>query len=255
MEKLNREICKMLKRQLKKEGVSYKMLANKMNISEVSVKRMMNLHQSISMERCIDICDIINVPLSKVISSAEKSLLVTPYYTTRQDELFYKRPELYSIFSKVLYENLVSEQLLQLYELDESSLYLYLRELEKVELVKLTNGLNFKLIVPQHIVFRESAKCAAYYKNQTIDGLKLELQQIAETDKSKFFLTSRLRLTEEEFARYNKQIEEMLQSATLLSQSRANDDSETNEYTIVGMGARWIYEPSLKRPTNFVYQR
>jgi len=255
MEKLNREICKMLKRQLKKEGVSYKMLADKMNISEVSVKRMMNLHQSISMERCIDICEVINVPLSKVISSAEKSLLVTPYYSSSQDELFYKRPELYSIFNKILYGKFTSEQLLNLYELDESSLYLYLRELEKVELIKITNGLSFKLIAPQHIVFRESAKCAAYYKNQTIDGLKHELKEIADKDKSKFFLTSRLRLTEEEFFRCKKQIEEVLQSATLLSQSRANDDSEINEYTIVSMGAGWIYEPVLKRPTNFVYQR
>ncbi|WCE31486.1 helix-turn-helix domain-containing protein [Vibrio sp. SCSIO 43137] len=255
MEKLNREICKMLKRQLKKEGISYKMLAEKMNISEVSVKRMMNLHQSISMERCIDICEIINVPLSKVISSAEKSLLVTPYYTVQQDELFYKRPELYSIFSKVLYENFAAEQLIQLYELEETSLYLYLRELEKVDLIKISTGLNFKLMVPQHIVFRESALCASYFKNQTIDGLKHELQEIAENDKSKFFLTSRLRLTEEEFSRYNKQIEEALQSATLLSQSRSYDDGETYEYTIVGMGARWFYEPTLKTPTNYIYQR
>ncbi|WP_242504867.1 hypothetical protein [Aliivibrio finisterrensis] len=143
-----------------------------------------------------------------------------------------------------------SKQLMDFYGLNESSMYLYLRELEKLDLLSIISNLTFKLVVPRHIAFPDSSRFQIYYKNHVIDGLKKRVEYVNPLKKNAYFITSKLRLTEEEFHQYNLKLEELMMDALKLSQTRNASTGNTFEYTIVDMGAKGTYHPELKKPEN-----
>lgn len=87
-----------------------------------------------------------------------------------------------------------------------------------------------------------------YFKNQVIDGLKERVQEIHSDDA--YFITAKLRLTDDEFKQYNIKLEELMQKSLKLSQSRDETTTNTNEYTIVDMGAKGRFHPELKLSRN-----
>ncbi|MED5506129.1 MAG: XRE family transcriptional regulator, partial [Pseudomonadota bacterium] len=54
-EQLSLEVCKLLKRELKRCNISYRTLATELEVSEVSVKRLLNNLQPLSIQRLIAI--------------------------------------------------------------------------------------------------------------------------------------------------------------------------------------------------------
>lgn len=252
MDKLNNETCEVIKRELKKASLSYRDLSENMGVSEVSIKRMLNGHQSLSILRVSEISEIIQVSLSSIIAEAEKNIASVPLFTKEQDIAFTKSPELYTLLYSILSEKMNSKQLMNFYDLNESSMYLYLRELEKLDLISIISNLTFKLIVPRHIAFPDTSRFQIYYKNHVIDGLKRRVEYVNPLKKDAYFITSKLRLTEEEFFEYNLKLEELMMNALKLSQTRNSSVGDTFEYTIVDMGAKGAYHPELKRPENLV---
>ncbi|WP_242504866.1 helix-turn-helix domain-containing protein [Aliivibrio finisterrensis] len=97
MDKLSSEICEVIKKELKKAGFSYKELSINIGVSEVSIKRMLNGHQSLSILRVSEIAGVIQVSLSYIISEAEKNIASVPLFTKEQDIAFTKSPELYTL--------------------------------------------------------------------------------------------------------------------------------------------------------------
>ncbi|MGF1871092.1 helix-turn-helix domain-containing protein [Photobacterium indicum] len=252
MDELNRVICEMLKRQLKKSGIAYKEVATQLEVSEVSIKRLLNGHQSLSLSRVREISQLLQIPLSSIIAEAEESMAVVSIFTKEQDHSFYEMPELYTIFHEIVNKNADSKQLMELFGLNEPSMYLYIRELEKLGLISILFGLAFKLSVPKNITFSDSAKFPILFKNEVIENLQKQVQKIDSNNKNTYLIISQLRLTEDEFRQYNLKLEEVMLDALKLSQTRGASSINTNEYTIVDMGARGIHHPELKMPVNII---
>ncbi|MGR5126643.1 helix-turn-helix domain-containing protein [Photobacterium swingsii] len=255
MDKLNDEICVRLKRHLKKAGISYKTLATEMALSEVSVKRLLNRQQPLSIGRIAEIAELVQTPLSSIIAEAEKAIAAPPLFTLEQDLAFCERPELYTLLLTIIDDKADAKALMTKYNLNEPSMYLYLRELEKIGLIALLSGMQFKLTVPRHIAFSDAAKFSMHFKNQIIDNLQARIQTIVPSSKTAYFITSKLRLTEEEFRQYNLKLEEMMFEALKLSQTRDAATAHTNDYTIIDIGAQGSYQPEPKKPMNLTTER
>ncbi|WP_375748228.1 helix-turn-helix domain-containing protein [Vibrio sp. HN007] len=247
MNKLDETICLVFKRRLKSAGLAYKDVAVHLGVSEVSVKRLLNKSQPVSMDRLIQLSELIQEPLSLVIAEAERHISKTPTFTMEQDRVFCEQPELYTIFSEIC-GNQRSSEIMEKFNLNESSLYLYLRKLESIELVEITSGVQFKLLVPRHICFSDSNRFPMFFKNQIIDGLKERVQEIHSDDA--YFISAKLRLTEDEFREYNLKLEELMQESLKLTQTRDENTINTCEYTIVDMGAKGSFHPERKQPMN-----
>lgn len=250
MNKLDEMVCSLIKKRLKSMGISYKSLGDYLEISEVSVKRLLNLNQPISMKRLIDITFLLQEPLSTIIAEAEKLVDTVPNFNIEQDNTFCEQPELYTIFAEIC-RNLKAAELMAKFNLGEPSLYLYLRKLEEINLIEITAGLHFRLLVPKHICFSDSNRFPVYFKNQVIDGLKERVQIINSDDV--YFITAKLRLTDDEFKQYNLKLEELMQKSLKLTLSRDETTIKTSEYTIVDMGAKGRFHPEPKQPKNNLY--
>ncbi|WP_281221921.1 helix-turn-helix domain-containing protein [Photobacterium sanguinicancri] len=255
MDRLNGEICERLKRHLKLAGISYKTLATEMALSEVSVKRLLNQQQPLSITRIAEIAELVQTPLSSIIAEAEKAIAVPPLFTLEQDLAFCERPELYTLLITIIDDKADAKALMAKYELNEPSMYLYLRLLEKLGLIVLISGMQFKLTVPRHIAFSDSSNFSMHFKNQIINNLQAQIQTIVPSSKTAYFITSRLRLTEDEFRQYNVKLEEMMFEALKLSQTRDASTANTNEYTIIDIGAQGNYQPEHKKPMNLTTER
>nr|WP_275660758.1 XRE family transcriptional regulator [Vibrio mediterranei] len=248
MDAIAKQICEELKRALKNSKMSYLDVAKALQVSEVSVKRMLNLHQPLSISRMNDIAALTQIPLSTIVLNAENAVSEVPTYTEQQDSAFCQSPELYTLMTGIIDEYLSADELMQRYDLDKQSMYLYLRDLENVGLITLSEGLEFKLSVPRHIAFGKHSQFANFFKNQVIDALKAEVQEIDPDDNNVYLISAKLTLTEEEFHQYNLELEELMINAHKLSQSRYGSAERYNEYTILDMGAKGTFQPKLKLP-------
>ena len=228
IESVDHALCQLFKRHLKGAGISYKVLAGELNMSEVSVKRLLNQAQ----------------PLTEQLAAS------VAHFTSQQDDAFCQRPELYSLLQQILQQGTDPEALRQHFGLDAPSLYLYLRELEKLELVTLRAGLGFRLRVPKHVAFRDSARFPLHFKNQLIEGLQARVQHLAPHDRQAYLITTRLRLTEAEFMDYRLALETLMLDTLKLSLRRDAATPDLADYTILDMGALGSYQPILPQPGN-----
>ncbi|WP_241911005.1 helix-turn-helix domain-containing protein [Vibrio splendidus] len=88
-EQLSLEVCKLLKRELKRCNISYRTLATELEVSEVSVKRLLNNLQPLSIQRLIAIVNLTETPVSKLLSEAEENISSIPVFSQEQDDAFY----------------------------------------------------------------------------------------------------------------------------------------------------------------------
>nr|WP_284676608.1 helix-turn-helix transcriptional regulator [Vibrio sinus] len=242
----------MFKKHLKKAGISYSDLAEYLNVSEVSVKRLLNQQQPLSMSRMLEIADLIQIPLSNIIHDAEKAALSTPLFSKQQDEAFFNKPELFTLFSKICCKQANYKELMKTFGLDKNSMYLYLRELEELKLIKLTSDLNFRMVVPRHIVFESGSRFPAFYKEKVIDGLKKRIQVLDVEDKTACLNVARLQITQDEFQVLSQKIEELLTEARNLSYNRETHCVNSKEHTVVVMGAEGCFYPTMKSPSTLI---
>ncbi|MGI9889773.1 helix-turn-helix domain-containing protein [Vibrio chagasii] len=252
MNALDNEICTSIKRHLKKAGISYKEVSEFTGISEIGIKRLLNGHQSLSILKLQKICKLVQLPLSAIITEAEEALASVSLFTDEQDAAFFKEPELFTIFQDIVNEGANAQQLMASYDLNEPSLHIYLRKLEQLKLITMLLGLKFHVIVPANIAFSEQARFSVMFKNQIIDALKQAVQYIDANDKQAYFITTKLRLTEDEFKEYNTRLEELMFKTLKISQSHSRMTEGVNDYAIVDMGAKGIFHPKLKVPVNLV---
>jgi len=249
-ESIDHAMCQLFKRHLKGAGISYKALADELNMSEASVKRLLNQTQPLTLDRMLAIATLLEVPLSQILTEAEQLATSVAHFTPQQDAAFCQHPELYSLLLQILQQGTDPEALRQHFGLDAPSLYLYLRELEKLELVTLQAGLNFRLLVPRHVAFRDSARFPLRFKNQVIEGLQARVQHLAPHDRQAYLITARLRLTEAEFMEYRRALETLMLDTLKLSLRRDATAPDLADYTILDLGALGSYQPTLPQPVN-----
>lgn len=252
MDTLDDEICTTIKRHLKKVGISYREVSEFTGISEIGIKRLLNGHQSLSILKLQKICKLIQLPLSAIITEAEEALASVSLFTDEQDAAFCEEPALFTIFQDIVNEGANAQQLMASYDLNEPSLHIYLRKLEQLNLITMLLGLKFHVTVPANIAFSEQARFSAMFKNQVIDALKQAVQYIDVSNKQAYFITTKLRLTEDEFKEYNARLEELMFKTLKVSQSHSRMTEGVNDYAIVDMGAKGIFHPKLKAPVNLV---
>ncbi|MEZ9795332.1 XRE family transcriptional regulator, partial [Vibrio splendidus] len=104
-------------------------------MSEVSIKRLLNGHQSLSILKLQKICELIQRPLSAILSEAEESLASTSLFTDEQDAAFCEEPALFTIFQEIVNEGTNAQQLMARFDLSKPSLHIYLRKLEQLKLI------------------------------------------------------------------------------------------------------------------------
>jgi transcriptional regulator with XRE-family HTH domain len=152
-----------LKQILKSQGISYKLLAKDLNLSEASVKRIFS-ENSFSLARFCQVCEIIDISFKELSDLADLSNENKSYTYTNEQELYLSQePRSLAFFDLLLkYESvqLIHEK----YKITKKELNIYLTNLEKQGLIERHINDRIKFCNSKNIKWREDGPLKRKFK-------------------------------------------------------------------------------------------
>jgi transcriptional regulator with XRE-family HTH domain len=137
-------IAKALKQILKAKKTTYKSLAERLNVSEQTIKRVLN-GDDCSVSRLVEICSELGVKFFELMQLANSEQEHSFTLTEEQEQFFVDNPEYHAFFDAIRLEDL--EEIRKKHKLSERSVFLYLKKLDEMGLCELYEGNRFKLKV------------------------------------------------------------------------------------------------------------
>jgi hypothetical protein len=133
------------KQQLRLQGLTYKLLATKLQLSEASIKRLFS-QQDLSLSRLEDICTCINMSLAEVFELVEKRKKLIVHLSENQEKELVSELELLLVAISIL-NHCTFNEILKLYIISEHALIRYVARLDKMKIIELQPGNRFKRLV------------------------------------------------------------------------------------------------------------
>ncbi|MDQ8202262.1 helix-turn-helix transcriptional regulator [Pelagicoccus sp. SDUM812003] len=135
-----------LKGLFKERGLGYSELAERLEVSLPTMKRLLN-KSNLPLDRMLELCRIAGVELSEVISRAEAQRPRHALFTEEQDRLFAERPEFMGFFLRLVEEGKTPLEIERQAGISRLSTERYLIGLERVGLLERLEGLRCKALV------------------------------------------------------------------------------------------------------------
>ncbi len=141
-----------LKQILKAQGIRYRDLAAMLNTSEVTIKRLFQ-EQDCKMSRLLDICEALGVSFSDLMRLADQAPAEPSELPFETEQALAEQPGLFSCLVLLL-SGFDARAIAHYNQLSSADVYLYLRELEKLQLVRLGMKDSVHLLVNMPVRWR-----------------------------------------------------------------------------------------------------
>ncbi len=141
-----------LKQVLKSQGIRYKDLAVMMNTSEPTIKRLF-AEQDCKLSRLMEVCDAVGISFTELVDLAAKQPVTPTTLPESTEQSLAKQPGLMA-FLMLLVSEFDVQSIARVNGLSKNDVYLYLRELEKLELIRLRQDESFYFLVNLPIQWR-----------------------------------------------------------------------------------------------------
>ena len=142
-----------LKQALKANGVTYKALAEKLAISESSVKRLF-AEESMSLQRLEDICAVIDIDFSALVLMMQRNKPRISELTEEQEKVTAADIRLLGIAFLVV-NGWTYESILAHYPISPADLVHYLLVLDKLRVIELAPNNHIRLLISSHFSWRK----------------------------------------------------------------------------------------------------
>lgn len=198
---------KTLRTQLKAKGYRYSDLAQHLEVSEITVKRLFT-GRSFSLKLILLTCDFLNVSFLDVAGFAKTVNRTNAYVLTKdQDQFFGSNPSSYFIFIN-LYRRVPVQKVLADWKLDELSFFKLLRTYEKLNLIELLpkNAFKFKMSGLIHVPKGRLQKVLQKYDQQFLQYMQSRLAD----DPSAVFQSAEVLLSQDHIEEFKSAIRETL---------------------------------------------
>ncbi|TMP40798.1 hypothetical protein CWB96_19780 [Pseudoalteromonas citrea] len=189
---------------LKKKSLTYSHVAQLLDTSEVTVKRIMH-DDNIKFERLIKLCNIADIAIDVLLNEAVNRPAEHQYFTPAQDHAFAKSEQLLHYFSLLAFEKKPIEEIALQYKLTPAMTHTYLRALEGLELITLLpeNKVQFNFTFPigfspDSLVLKNQLKQVIIDTTQAI---------VTEQDKHAFMIVKPLQLP---YSMHEKMLDELV---------------------------------------------
>ena len=142
-----------LKKYMKAKGMTYKQLAEEMELSEASVKRLFS-KQTFSLTRLEEVCRILDIDFYELaLMDRQRNRDSTGKLNDEQERALIRNPKL-SIFLYFLVNGWSLKQITQEYEYSEAEAYRMLAELEKLGILEHHPGDRIRLRVSKNVYWQ-----------------------------------------------------------------------------------------------------
>ncbi|WP_448563996.1 hypothetical protein [Thalassotalea ganghwensis] len=148
---------RLVKEQVKAKPLNYQTIADRLNISLLTVKRQLN-SEDISMSKLLAICDAAEINFSEIWQTVDETEATHTIISDEQDNAFYKNPHLFSFFMELFQQKRTPEEIKQQWGLTPASLHLYLRKLETLDLIRVSAQQKISFRVSEPLGFGSESK-------------------------------------------------------------------------------------------------
>lgn len=237
------DIFQILRSILKARSMSYAELAARMELSEPTIKRIF-AQQDCKLERLLEICEILEVPLTDVLHRAGRVRGRTVKLPVRVEARLAAQPSLFHIFV-LLREGIPQHVIEEHYGLSSADMFRLGQELEALGLAQLYPCDRIKITVLEPIEYRLDGPLTSLMK---AINLKFLDQAISNpSDQRRFFTISR-RMLPDTAAFISREIDEL--RATIAELARqdqmVSNDEDLMTYKLAGAWGQASYPDLLK---------
>lgn len=146
------EITAALKLALKAQGVTYRDVAYRIGVSEQTIKRLFK-DKDCSLSRLSEVCQAINISLYDLLEVAREYSEPMAKLSDEQEAYLAENPS-HFYFLFFLMSGYSLEAIQQSYQLSDVTLFRYLRDLDRQELIELSADNHFRLKVEGKLLMR-----------------------------------------------------------------------------------------------------
>jgi len=159
-----------IKSEVKAQGINYQTLADRLNTSLLTIKRQLN-GNDLSFTKLLSLCDAAGLDFSEIWCSIEQHKVKHHFFTQIQDHAFYNNPHLLGFFYEIYLNKKTPQQIQQEFKLTQASLHLYLRKLESLQLITVSQQNNIRFSIAGPIGFGPDSKVIKKEIAQSLDDL------------------------------------------------------------------------------------
>lgn len=157
-------IIETLKRELRRQGIKYRQVAQTLGLSEASVKRLF-AERSFTLKRLAQVCELLNLEFSDLVHQMEKDIELTEQLTLEQETELVSDIKLllmaYFLMSKLEFEDII-----RIYDISETEGIRLLARLDRMKLIELQPGNRVKLMIAKNFSFIPRGPIERFYERE-----------------------------------------------------------------------------------------
>lgn len=206
-----------LKQLLKSQNITYKILAQYLNLSEASVKRMF-AHSQMSLDRIDAICSFLGIEISDLLHKMQHMSKRISQLTHEQEQRIVSDTKLCLVTVCVI-NHWTFEEMLNYYNLTKHECIRYLAELDKLKLIELLPKNKIKLLISPRFSWIPNGPLQKFFQQYILtDYINSNFQNENEEMICQFGM-----LTPESHALLRKKLRHIAQEFMTLSEQDASE--------------------------------
>ena len=142
------EVCSTLKNTLKQQNITYKMLAERLAMSEANVKRMFSLKQ-FSLARLEEICQAAGLSLSDLFFLVESQKKKLIHLTPEQEQELIDAPKLFLV-AACCRDGWRFDEIIHHYQIDQFECIQLMAKLDRLKIIQLLPDNRYKMLISQN---------------------------------------------------------------------------------------------------------
>lgn len=160
------EVCEILKSTLKQQGITYKALAQKLDMSEANVKRMFSLKQ-FSLTRLEEICGVVGISLSDLFLLVENQKKKLIQLTEEQEQEMIDDTKLFLVAACVR-DGWSFDEIIHHYQIDQFECVQLLAKLDRLKMIQLLPNNQYKILISQNFQWLPNGPLEKYMEKNGI---------------------------------------------------------------------------------------
>ena len=157
-----RLIVETLKQELRKQGVTYREVARKLNLSEASIKRLFS-ENAFTLARMGRVCELLHLDITDLIHQMEKNIELTTQLTLEQEKELVSDIKL-MLMAHFLMNKLEFAEIIDIYDISETEGIQLLAKLDRMKIIELQPGNRVKLMVSKNFSLIPGGPIQRFYE-------------------------------------------------------------------------------------------
>ena len=159
-----KRIIDTLKQELRKQGVTYRKVAQELGLSEASVKRLFS-ENAFTLSRLGKVCGLLNLEIADLIHQMEKNTELTHQLTLHQETELVADIKLL-LMGYFLMNKLEFTDIIRIYDISETEGIRLLAKLDRMKIIELQPGNRVKLIISKNFQFIPGGPIQRFYEQK-----------------------------------------------------------------------------------------